>query len=96
MLSGVPTPKKYVRCPPSQYMLSFKVVRCPHPICSTHQECLEALPSCTLESAGTGGGGVVGAVDEMQNKAEAQAAWLQLAAGVILSLAKTNKHKICA
>ena len=25
--------------PLSQYMLSFKVERCPHPICSTHQEC---------------------------------------------------------
>ena len=34
---------------------------------------LEAWPSCSLES--TGG------VDEMQNKAEAQPAWLQLAAG---------------
>ena len=38
---------------------------------------LEALPSCSLESTGTGGGGV----DEMQNKAEAQPAWLQLTAG---------------
>ena len=40
---------------------------------------LEAWPSCSLESTGTGGGGV----DEMQNKAEAQPqpAWLQLAAG---------------
>ena len=37
---------------------------------------LEAWPSCSLESTGTGGGG-----DEMQNKAEAQPAWLQLAAG---------------
>ena len=37
----------------------------------------EALPSCSLESTGTGGGG---GVDEMQNKAEAQPAWFQLAA----------------
>ena len=36
---------------------------------------VEAWPSCILESTGTGGG------DEMQNKAEAQPAWLQLAAG---------------
>ena len=51
---------------------------------------LEAWPNCNLESTGTGGlvaeamwwvgcGGYV--VDEMQNKAEAQPAWLQLAAG---------------
>ena len=33
-----------------------------------------AWPSCSLESTGTGG-------DEMQNKAEAQPAWLQQAAG---------------
>ena len=39
---------------------------------------LEAWPSCSLESTGTGGGGWV---DEIQNKAEAQPAWLQLAAG---------------
>ena len=32
--------------PPSQYMLSFKVVRCPHPICSTHQECMCGVPPC--------------------------------------------------
>ena len=38
---------------------------------------LEALPGCSLESTGTGGRGM----DEMQNKAEAQPAWLQLAAG---------------
>ena len=43
---------------------------------------LEAWPSCSLESTGTGGGGGGGGwVDEMQNKAEAQPAWLQLAAG---------------
>ena len=41
---------------------------------------LEASPSCSLESTGTGGGGG-GWVDEMQNKAEAQPAWLQQAAG---------------
>ena len=35
---------------------------------------LEAWPSCSLESTGTG-------VDRMQNKAEAQPDWLQLAAG---------------
>ena len=40
---------------------------------------LEAWPSCSLESTGTGWGW--GWVDEMQNKAEAQPAWLQLAAG---------------
>ena len=40
---------------------------------------LEAWPSCSSESTGTGVG--VGGVDEMQNKAEAQPAWLQLAAG---------------
>ena len=40
---------------------------------------LEAWPSCILESTGTGGGG--GWVAEMQNKAIAQPAWLQLAAG---------------
>ena len=32
--------------PPSQYMLSFNVVRCPHPICSTHQECMCGVPPC--------------------------------------------------
>ena len=42
---------------------------------------LEAWPSCSLESTGTGGWGWGGGVDEMQNKAEAQPAWLQLAAG---------------
>ena len=41
---------------------------------------LEAWPSCSLESTGTEGWGG-GGVDEMQNKAEAQPAWLQLAAG---------------
>ena len=40
---------------------------------------LKAWPSCSLVSTGTGGEGV--GVDEMQNKAEAQPAWLQLAAG---------------
>ena len=41
---------------------------------------LEAWPSCILlEYTGMGGGG--GGVDEMQNKAEAQPAWLKLAAG---------------
>ena len=30
--------------PPSQYMLSFNVVRCPHPICSTHQEGMRGVP----------------------------------------------------
>ena len=44
---------------------------------------LEAWPICSLESTGTGGGGV----DEMQNKAETQPAWLELAAGAKLSLA---------
>ena len=38
---------------------------------------LEALPGCSLESTGTGGGG---GMDEIQNKAEAQPAWLQLTA----------------
>ena len=38
----------------------------------------EAWPSCSLESTGTGGGGGGGCVDEMQNKAEDQPAWLQL------------------
>ena len=38
---------------------------------------LEALPSCSIESTGMGGGWV----DEMQNKTEAQPAQLQLAAG---------------
>ena len=42
---------------------------------------LEAWPSCSLESTGTGGVGLGGWVDEIQNKAEAQPAWLQLAAG---------------
>ena len=32
-----------------------------------------------------------GGVDEMQNKAIAQPAWLQLAVGALLSLAKKNK-----
>ena len=39
---------------------------------------LEAWPRCSLKSTGTGVGG---GGDEMQNKAEAQPAWLQLAAG---------------
>ena len=30
--------------PPSQYMLSFKVVRCPHPLCYTHQEGMCGVP----------------------------------------------------
>ena len=30
--------------PPSQYMLSVNVVRCPHPICSTHQEGMCGVP----------------------------------------------------
>ena len=34
-----------------------------------------------------------GGLDEMQNKAEAQSAWLQLAAGAYLSLAKTSSPK---
>ena len=47
---------------------------------------MEAWPSCSLESTGTdgdggGGGGLGGWVDEMQNKAEAQPAWLKLTAG---------------
>ena len=41
---------------------------------------LEAWRMCHLESTGIGG-------DEMQNKAEAQPAWLQLSAGAYLSLA---------
>ena len=43
---------------------------------------LEAWSSYSLESTGTGGwGGGWGWVAEMQNKAIAQPAWLQLAAG---------------
>ena len=43
---------------------------------------LEALPGCSLQSTGTGVGGWGGGwVAEMQNKAIAQPAWLQLAAG---------------
>ena len=30
--------------PPSQYMLSFNVVRCPHSICSTHQQGMCGVP----------------------------------------------------
>ena len=30
--------------PPSHYMLSFNVVRCPHPSCSTHQEGMCGAP----------------------------------------------------
>ena len=37
-MCGFPTPTKYVWCPPSQYVFSFNVVHCLHPICSTHQE----------------------------------------------------------
>ena len=40
---------------------------------------LEAWPRCSLESTGTGGGGVGGGwrwLDELQDKAEAQPAWL--------------------
>ena len=40
---------------------------------------MEAWPSCILDFTGTGGGGWW--LDEMQNKAEAKAAWLQLTAG---------------
>ena len=41
-----PPPQSMCCVPPSQYMLSFKVVRCPHPICSTHQECMCGVPPC--------------------------------------------------
>ena len=40
---------------------------------------MEAWPSCILDFTGTGGGG--GWLDEMQNKADAQPAYLQLTAG---------------
>ena len=48
--------------------------------CLQSQLWLEAWPRCSLKSTGTGVG-IRGWVDEMQNKAEAQRAWLQLAAG---------------
>ena len=49
---------------------------------------LEAWPICSLESTGMGVGGR--GVDEIQNKAEAQPALMQLAAGVYLSLEQSN------
>ena len=51
------------------------------------------MPSCFLESTGMGFGGV--GVDDMQKKAEAQPAWLQLAAGASELGKKWENLKTC-